>query len=118
MGEQKIEKAGWREKSGDMPEIEPTEGTESDFEGAGPVHATVNRVIRHPIGEQALDQGVVALGGQQREFLMAVPVPDSLVIASAGSVQIGDEAEIGKGAFDAAMGIPPPVHRGLRDSKG
>ena len=76
------------------------------FEGASPVDAALERVLAPPVLKLAED--VIAVGfvasehgslGQQDKVLVAVDLPNELVIASGGEVEIRNPAEVRLPAF-------------------
>ena len=93
----------------------PREGTEGDFEGAGPIDAALERVFGEPMGDLSFDFGekLGATGEQERlgeedEMLVAIEFPDELVVACAGEIEVRDAAEVGEAGFLAVQEVPTP----------
>ena len=102
-----------------MPQPNPRQCPEPDLERAGPVDTALKGIIAPP--QIQLPSYLVAIWlisgeykglREQDQMLMAIDLPNPLVIAGRGQVEIGDEAEIFARSFRVAQRITPPGGRG------
>jgi hypothetical protein len=103
----------------EVPDPDPVEGAEGDFESAGPVHAPLEGILFVPRGKLSSD-GVEVIGpgiqaprlSKENEMVVAVEFPEEFVVTSAGEVEVGDTAEVAGWKFVAVNGIATPLDGG------
>lgn len=102
-----------------MIDPDPGERAERDFESAGPIDAVLEGVLREPalqlphdLGEKLLPAGKQISLREQDQMLVAIDLPNAFVVAGAGSVEVGNAAEIQGAGFDAAHIIAAPADIG------
>ncbi len=103
----------------EVPNPDPRESAESDFEGAGPIDAALKWVLVEPGFELGKEFGDV-LGftadqvglGEEDEVLVAAEFPDKFVVADGVEVEVFDAAEVlGVGCFVVGV-IAAPIDGG------
>ena len=99
----------------EVPDPDPVEGAEGDFESAGPVHAPLEGILFVPRGKLGRD-GVEVIGpgikapslSKNNEMVVAIQFPEEFVITGAGEVEVGNTAEVVGWKFMAVNGIATP----------
>src|SRR5215471_2711988 len=95
----------------------PGKDAKSDLQGAGPIDTAAERILVEPgnkLGPEIL-QKLLAITqqvslSQSHQVLVAIQLPDNLVIAHTGEIEVWNPAEIGKPTFPEAKIIAPPMN--------
>ena len=100
----------------EVPDPDPRERAESDFESAGPIDAALKRVLVEPGFELGKEFGKVfglaveQMGlGEEDKVLVAAEFPDEFVIADGVEVEVFDAAEILEGGGFVVGVIAAPI---------
>ncbi len=107
--------------SNEVKDPHPGQSTKCDFQSAGPVDASLERILLKPAFELAWNfvEEIAASGkqmslSQQDQVLVPIDLPDRLVVAGAVAVEVGNVPEVSGWRFDAARVVLPPADCGPR----
>src|SRR6516162_7777252 len=100
-----------------VPYPNPREGTKGNFESAGPVDTPLERILLPPVLELPEDvlpeflasRNHVGLS-QKDKMLVAVDLPDKLVVADSRSVEIRKAAKVIFRSLGSLQRVAPPGH--------
>ncbi len=113
------EKAGAKLRRHAVPDKvedpDPGKGPEGDFQGAGPIDALLKRVLLPPALNLGEDRVQIFLRpaeekglGEQNQMLMAVQLPNVLVVAGFGRIEVGNQAKVLRLRDDVVKVIATP----------